>query len=139
MPELASKYIKYSLKQRNNADEEEKNIEVAPEVLKQLEEADYFSKKKGRATFMLTIGNQNKSVKRTRKRQYKLYDEIEDRETYRAKRLKKHEGGPENVFTSAYKMNQSKMLDKSTASKKRQKDSDDMVVEQENKEGLIRF
>ena len=28
-PELASKYIKHSLRQRNNADEEEKNIEVA--------------------------------------------------------------------------------------------------------------
>ena len=138
-PDLASKYIKYSLKQRNNADEEEKNIEVAPEVLKQLEEADYFSKKKGRATFMLTIGKQNKSIKRTRKRQYKLYDEIEDRDTYKAKRLKKHEGGSDNVFTSAYKMNQSKMLDKGTASKRKQKDSDDMIVEQENKEGLIRF
>ena len=45
-PELASKYIKHSLKQRNNIDEEEKNIEVAPEVLQQLEEADYFSKKR---------------------------------------------------------------------------------------------
>ena len=112
---------------------------MAPEVLKQLEEADYFSKKKGRETFMLTIGKQNKSIKRTRKRQYKLYDEIEDRDTYKAKRLKKHEGGPENVFTSAYKMNQSKMLDKGTASKKKQKNSDDMIVEQENKEGLIRF
>ena len=88
---------------------------------------------------MLTIGKQNKSIKRTRKRQYKLYDEIEDRDTYKAKRLKKHEGGPDNVFTSAYKMNQSKTLDKGTASKRKQKDSDDMIVEQENKEGLIRF
>ena len=56
-----------------------------PEVLKQLEEADYFSRKKGRATFMLTMGKQNKSVKRTRKRQYKLYDEIADREVFKPK------------------------------------------------------
>ena len=138
-PDLASKYIKHSLRQRNNIDEEEKNIEVAPEVLQQLEEADYFSKKKGRTTFMLTIGKQNKPTKRTRKRQYRLYDEIVDREPFKAKRIKKHEVVPDNIFTNPYKMSQSKKADIGTASKKKHKESDNMDVEPENKDGLIRF
>ena len=138
-PELASKYIKHALKQRNNIDEEEKNIEVAPEVLKELEEADYFSKKKGRATYMLTIGKQNKAVKRNRKRQYKLYDEIADRQTFMPKRFKKHDAQPDNVFMSSYKASKTKVLDNETGSKKRQKNSDDMIVEEQNTDGLIRF
>ena len=138
-PELASKYIKHSLKQRNNVDEEDKSIEVAPEVLKELEDADYFSRKKGRATFMLTIGKQNKPIKRNRKRQYKLYDEIADRQPYIAKRLKTSEGQTNNVFENPYKMSVSKGLLKETASKKKQKNSDDMIVEEQNTNGLIRF
>ena len=137
-PELASKYIKYSLKQRNNVDEEDKSIEVAPEVLKELEEAEYFSKKKGRAAFMLTIGKQNKSIKRNRKRQYKLFDEIEERDTFRAKRIKKNDVQTENVFMNSYKSSKSKVFDKDTGSTKK-KNSDDMIVEEQNRDGLIRF
>ena len=138
-PELASKYIKHSLRQRNNVDEEEKNIEVAPEVLKELEEADYFSRKKGRATFMLAMGKQNKTIKRNRKRQYKLYDEIADRQPFKAKRIKKHEGQFNNVFENPYKIDQSKTLSNELGSKRKQKNSDDMNVEQENTDGYIRF
>ena len=53
--ELANRFIAHSLKERNQENkDEDKTIEVSEDVLNQLHSAYYFSKKKGKALFMLT-------------------------------------------------------------------------------------
>ena len=52
---MANKIISYSLKERNYENNEgERTVEVSEDVLNQLHAAHYFSKKKGKASFMLS-------------------------------------------------------------------------------------
>ena len=64
-PDLANKFITHSLKERNHQDQEgDKTIEVSEDALNQLHSAHYFSKKKGKALFMLTASKELGIIKR---------------------------------------------------------------------------
>ena len=66
-PDLVNKFIAHSLKERNHKDQKgEKTIEVSEDVLNQLHSAHYFSKKKGKALFMLTASKELGIMKRKR-------------------------------------------------------------------------
>ena len=55
---IANKFISHSLKERNLKDNEgERTVEVSEDVLNQLHSAHYFSKKKGKALFILSASN----------------------------------------------------------------------------------
>ena len=70
-PDLANKFIAHSLKERNHKDQEgDKTIEVSEDVLNQLHSANYFSKKKGKALFMLTASKELAIIKRKRKKAF---------------------------------------------------------------------
>ena len=89
---MANKFISHSLKQRNLDDTEgERTVEVSEEVLNLLHFAHYFSKKKGKALFMLSASRELGVIKRKRKRSFKAFDPLEDKEEskeYRQKRGK---------------------------------------------------
>ena len=64
-PDLANKFISHSLKERNLENKEgDKTVEVSEDVLNQLHSAHYFSKKKGKALFMLTASKELGIIKR---------------------------------------------------------------------------
>ena len=93
-PDLANKFIAHSLKERNLKDQEgDKTIEVSEDVLNQLHSAHYFSKKKGKALFMLTASKELGIIKRKRKKSFKAFDPSIDKEETknRSKRSKLNE------------------------------------------------
>ena len=64
---MADKFISHSLKQRNlDGAEGERTVEVSEDVLNQLHDAHYFSKKKGKALFMLSASKELRVNKRKR-------------------------------------------------------------------------
>ena len=68
-PDLANKFISHSLKERNLENKEgDKTVEVSEDILHQLHSAHYFSKKKGKALFMLTASKKLGIIKRKRKK-----------------------------------------------------------------------
>ena len=78
---MANKFISHSLKQRNLDDTEgERTVEVSEDVLNQLHGAHYFSKKKGKALFMLSASKELGVIKRKRKKSFKAFDPLEDKE-----------------------------------------------------------
>ena len=87
---MANKFISHSLKQRNLDDTEgERTVEVSEDVLNQLHGAHYFSKKKGKALFMLSASKELGVVKRERKRSFKAFDPLEDKEEKKNQRQKR--------------------------------------------------
>ena len=87
---MASKFISHSLKQRNLDDEEgERTVEVSEDVLNQLHGAHYFSKKKGKALFMLSASKELGVIIRKRKRSFKAFDPLEDKEEKKDQRQKR--------------------------------------------------
>ena len=79
--DLANKFIAHSLKERNLKDQEgDKTVEVSEDVLNQLHSAHYFSKKKGKALFMLTASKELGIIKRKRKKSFKAFDPAIDKE-----------------------------------------------------------
>ena len=72
---MANKFISHSLKERNLEDSEGgRTVEVSEEVLNQLHAAHYFSKKKGKALFMLSASKELGTIKRKRKKSIKSFD-----------------------------------------------------------------
>ena len=51
-----------------------KTIGVSEDVFNQLHSAHYFSKKKGKALFILTASKELGSIKRKRKKSFKVFD-----------------------------------------------------------------
>ena len=85
-PDLANKFIAHSLKERNHKDQEgDKTIEVSEDVLNQLHSAHYFSKKKGKALFMLTASKELGIIKRKRKKSFKAFDPSIDKEEIKSR------------------------------------------------------
>ena len=85
---MAHKFISHSLKERNRKDSEgERMVEVSEEVLNQLHSAHYFSKKKGKALFMLSASKELGTIKRKRKKQINEYNSlgIEEEKEYKSK------------------------------------------------------
>ena len=63
--DLVNTFIAHSLKERNHKDQEgDKTVEVLEDVLNQLHSAHYFSKKKGKALFMLTASKELGIIKK---------------------------------------------------------------------------
>jgi len=61
--DLACTFVDYSMKQRNSVNnDKDKTIEIDEDIYKELEASNFFSKKKGTAINMLTIGRINKSI-----------------------------------------------------------------------------
>ena len=95
-PEIANKFVKNSLTQRSKQEgNEEKIIEVTENFLNQLHSANYFSKKKGKALFMLKAGKKYGVVQRKRKKLYESYsinEHEEEKKEYQHKRAKINDG-----------------------------------------------
>mgnify|MGYP003441658618 CR=1 FL=1 len=67
--ELATLFVQHSMKIRNWAeDDKNKVVEIDEEILRDIKNASFFSKKKGTALNMLTIDRANKTIKRKRRR-----------------------------------------------------------------------
>ena len=91
---MAHKFTSHSLKERNRKDSEgERMVEVSEEVLNQLHSAHFFSKKKGKALFMLSASKELGTIKRKRKKQINEYDPlgIEEEKEYKSKKQKQNE------------------------------------------------
>ena len=87
---MANKFITHSLKQRNlDVTEGERTIEVSEDVLNQLHGVHYFSKKKGKALFMLSASKELGVIKRKRQKSFKAFDPLEDKEENRDYRIKR--------------------------------------------------
>ena len=101
-PDLTNKFIAHSLKERNHKDQEgDKTIEVSEDVLNKLHSAHYFSKKKGKALFMLTASKELGIIKRKRKKSFKAFDPSIDKEETksRSKRSKLNEDSTNQRIT----------------------------------------
>ena len=70
--EMANRFVSHLLNQRSKHEGiEDKTIEVTEDVLNQLNGANYFSKKKGKALFMLKAWKKYRVVQRKiKKKQY---------------------------------------------------------------------
>ena len=94
--EMANRFVSHSLNQRSKHESnEDKTIEVNEDVLNQLHGANYFSKKKGKALFMLKDGKKYGVVQRKRKKQYEslnLENLEEEKKEYQNKRAKISDG-----------------------------------------------
>ena len=65
---IGNRFISHSLKERNQEEKEgDRIVEVSENVLNQLQAAHYFSKKKGKALFMLKASKDLRTIKRKRK------------------------------------------------------------------------
>ena len=89
---IANRFISHSLKERNQEEKEgERTVEVSEDVLNQLHAAHYFSKKKGKALFMLKASKDLGTIKRKRKKSIALFDPFnneEEKKEHRGKRAK---------------------------------------------------
>ena len=89
---MANKFVNHSLKQRSKCEEiEDRTVEISEDVLNQLHSVNYFSKKKGKALFMLKVGKEISAIQRKRKRVYESYEPNsfeEEKNGYRNKRTK---------------------------------------------------
>ena len=98
---MANKFISHSLKERSQKDNEgERTVEVSEDVLNQLHSAHYFSKKKGKALFMLSASKELGTIKRKRKKSIKGFDPFKDEEEKRefwSKRKKINEEGNQKI------------------------------------------
>ena len=96
--DLANKFVSYSLKERNLENKEgDKTVEVSEDVLNQLHSAHYFSKKKGKALFMLTASKELGIIKRKRKKSFKSFDPNTDKEETKEKlKRSKHNDNSSN-------------------------------------------
>ena len=89
----AEKFISHALKQRNEEVKEgDKTVEVWEDVLNQLHSANYFSKKKGKALYMLKASKDYTKVQRKRKKKFEALDLTkEEKEHWFTKRKKMNE------------------------------------------------
>ena len=73
--DLALKFIKFSIDQRAEEEKEgDKTIEVSEDVLKEMESVNYFSKKKGKALYMLKASKDYTNIQRKRRREFISFD-----------------------------------------------------------------
>ena len=95
---MANKFISHSLKERNLKDNEgDRTVEVSEDVLNQLHSAHYFSKKKGKALFMLSASKELGTIKRKRKKSIREYDPYKDEEEVKEYRSKRHKESDEGI------------------------------------------
>ena len=98
---MANKFISHSLKERNLKDSEgERTVEVSEEVLNQLHSAHYFSKKKGKALFMLSVSKELGTIKRKRKKSIREFNPLEgeeEKKEYKSKRMKQNDEGNQKI------------------------------------------
>ena len=96
-----TKFISHSLKERNLKDfEGERTVEVSEDVLNQLYSNNYFSKKKGKALFILSASKELGAIKRKRKRpirEFDPYDKEKERNEQRSKRQNKNDEGNKKI------------------------------------------
>lgn len=86
--DVAQRFIKHAMSQRTAEEGEgDRTVEISQEVLDQLDAANYFSKKKGRALYMLASSKDITPVQRKRKRKFESYNP--DEEKHQTKRMKK--------------------------------------------------
>jgi hypothetical protein len=92
--ELAKNVIDYAISVRTKGEgdgEDEKEVEVADDIMKELLDTKYYSKKKGKAIFMLSAANKYQKVQRKRKREFKPLDLGQAEINRKVKRVKKNE------------------------------------------------
>ena len=94
---MVNKFISHSLKERNLKDSKgERTVEVSEDVLNQLHSAHYFSKKKGKALFMLSASKELGTIKRKRKKSIREFNPLEgeeEKKEYKSKRMKQNDEG----------------------------------------------
>ena len=87
---MENKFISHPLKQRNLDDTEgESTFEVSEDVLNKLHVAHYFSKKKEKALFMLSTSKELGVINRKRKKSFKAFDPLENKEENRDCHIKR--------------------------------------------------
>ena len=129
--ELANRFIAHSLKERNQENKDgDKTIEVSEDVLNQLHSANYFSKKKGKALFMLTASKELGSIKRKRKKSFKVFEPSnEEVKKDRTKRGKHKEDEANSKITNWLIPKKSKVKEKEAT---QSKDSKQKTSEEDN-------
>ena len=136
---MANKFISFSLKERNLKDEEgERTVEVSEDVLNQLHAANYFSKKKGKALFMLSASKELGMIKRKRKKSFKSFDPLnndEERKELPKKRSKiideSNQKITEWLIPKESKKGEKEKRNMKDGEKKDSKDEDSMNVDME--------
>ena len=134
---MANKFISHSLKQRNLDDTEgERTVEVSEEVLNQLHDAHYFSKKKGKALFMLSASRELGVIKRKRKRSFKSFDPLEDKEESKEYRQKRGKFREENnvkitdwLIQKSPKKNKTDKIDKNERNDHESREDENMNID----------
>ena len=134
---MANKFLSHSLKQRNLDDTEgERTVEVSEEVLNQLHGAHYFSKKKGKALFMLSASRELGVIKRKRKRSFKAFDPLEDKEESKEYCQKRGKFREENnvkitdwLIQKSPKKNKTDKIDKNERNDHESRDDENMNID----------
>ena len=126
--ELAERYIAYSMEQRNKSVEPSNDVvEVKKDVLNNLFKYRFFSKKKGRALFMLKASKDLCSVKRKRKKKYSVLDDEGHRSDKRQKR--KDNKSITEYLENSMKLNSREQEENSKLDDNIQFEEEDMEVE----------
>ena len=102
---MTNKFISHSLKERNLKNfEGERKVEVSEDVLNQLHSSHYFSKKKGKALYILSASKELVAIKRKRKwliREFYPYDKEEEKKEEKkepsSKKQKKNDKGNKKI------------------------------------------
>ena len=134
---MANKFISYSLKWRNyENDEGERTVEVSEDVLNQLHAAHYFSKKKGKALFMLSASRELGTIKRKRKKSFKSFDPLKNEEEKKDHNLKRSKINEENnkkitnwLLPKTPKKNKKEKKERKENNEKDYKDEDSMNID----------
>ena len=118
-------------------EEGERTVEVSEDVLNQLHGAHYFSKKKGKALFMLSASKELGVIKGKRGRSFKAFDPLEDKEEKKDQRQKRGNFMEENsnnkitdwLIQKTPKKNKIDKKDKNDRNDDESKENDSMKVD----------
>nr|AAA91342.1 ORF3 [Moneuplotes crassus] len=130
--DLAFQFVKFAIDQRAEEENEgDKTIEIDEDVLRDMKSVKYFSKKKGKALYMLKANKDYTTVKRKRRREFTTFDpdNKEEEKEYHGKRVKRQE--TENVMISnPFKKKRNVFLDeKEVRISRRNSDESDMRID----------
>ena len=137
---IANRFISHSLKERNQEEKEgERTVEASEDVLNQLHAAHYFSKKKGKALFMLKASKDLGTIKRKRKRSIASFDPFnveEEKKEHRGKRAKVSDESNQKItdwlITKSSKKEKKEKRDKNERKETESQKDDNMNIDMES-------
>ena len=137
---IANRFISHSLKERNQEEKEgERTVEVSEDVLNQLHAAHYFSKKKGKALFMLKASKDLGTIKRKRKKSIASFDPFnneEEKKEHKGKRAKFDDESNQKItdwlITKRSKKEKKDKRDKKERKEAESQNNDNMNIDMES-------